>query len=148
MLNEDLSREYQAIISYVVYSQVLKGAEYMDIANQLEIHAKQELDHALTISRQIDYLGKMPVVTPKPVRTSEKAKDMLRFDLENENETVRNYRDRVRQCEALGEFAMAEQIRQILMQEQDHQIDLATALGEEVPNVNSSPQRRSQGKRR
>ena len=148
LLNEDLSREYQAIISYVVYSQVLKGAEYMDIANQLEIHAKQELDHALTLSRQIDYLGKMPVVTPKPVRTSEKAKDMLRFDLENENETVRNYRDRVRQCEALGEFAMAEQIRQILMQEQDHQIDLATALGEEVPNVNSSPQRRSQGKRR
>jgi bacterioferritin len=120
----------------------------MDIANQLEIHAKQELDHALTLSRQIDYLGEMPVVTPKPVRTSEKAKDMLRFDLENENETVRNYRDRVRQCEALGEFAMAEQIRQILMQEQDHQIDLATALGEEVPNVNSSPQRRSQGKRR
>jgi bacterioferritin len=89
LLNEDLSREYQAIISYVVYSQVLKGAEYMDIADQLEIHAKQELDHALTISRQIDYLGKMPAVTPKPVRTSEKAKDMLRFDLENENETVR-----------------------------------------------------------
>jgi len=148
LLNDDLSREYQAIISYVVYSQVLKGAEYMDIANQLEIHAKQELDHALTISRQIDYLGKMPFVTPKPVRTSEKAKDMLRFDLENENETIRNYRDRVRQCEALGEFAMAEQIRQILMQEQDHQIDLATALGEEVPNVNSGPQRRSQGKRR
>src|ERR1700746_411098 len=148
LLNEDLAREYQAIISYVVYSQVLKGAEYMDIANQLEIHAKQELDHALTLSRQIDYLGKMPVVTPKPVRTSEKAKDMLRFDLENENETVRNYRDRVRQCEALGEFAMAEQIRQILMQEQDHQIDLATALGEEVPNVNSGPQSRRLGKRR
>jgi bacterioferritin len=147
LLNEDLSREYQAIISYVVYSQVLKGAEYMDIANQLEIHAKQELDHALTISRQIDYLGKMPSVTPKPVRTSEKAKDMLRFDLENENETIRNYRDRVRQCEALGEFAMAEQIRQILMQEQDHQIDLATALGEDVPNVNSGPQSRSQKRR-
>ena len=147
LLNEDLSREYQAIISYVVYSQVLKGAEYMDIANQLEIHAKQELDHALTISRQIDYLGKMPSVTPKPVRTSEKAKDMLRFDLENENETIRNYRDRVRQCEALGEFAMAEQIRQILMQEQDHQIDLATALGEEVPNVNSGPQSRNQKRR-
>jgi bacterioferritin len=146
LLNEDLSREYQAIISYVVYSQVLKGAEYMDIADQLEIHAKQELDHALTISRQIDYLGKMPAVTPKPVPTSEKAKDMLR--LENENETVRNYRDRVRQCEVLGEFAMAEQIRQILMQEQDHQIDLATALGEEVPNVNSGPQSRRLGKRR
>ena len=137
LLNEDLSREYQAIIAYVVYSQVLKGAEYMDIASQLEIHAKQELDHALILSRQIDYLGKMPAVTPKPVRTSEKARDMLRYDLDNENETIRNYRDRVRQCEALGEFALAEQIRQILVQEQDHQIDLATALGEEVPNVNA-----------
>ena len=136
LLNEDLSREYQAIIAYVVYSQVLKGAEYMDIADQLEIHAKQELDHALMISRQIDYLGAMPTVTPKPVKTSKNAKDMLRFDLDNENETVRNYRDRIRQCEALGEFALAEQIRKILMQEQDHQIDLATALGIEVPNVN------------
>jgi bacterioferritin len=136
LLNEDLSREYQAIIAYVVYSQVLKGAEYMDIADQLEIHAKQELDHALMISRQIDYLGAMPTVTPKPVKTSKNAKDMLRFDLDNENETIRNYRDRIRQCELLGEFAMAEQIRKILMQEQDHQIDLATALGIEVPNVN------------
>ena len=117
LLNEDLSREYQAIIAYVVYSQVLKGAEYMDIADQLEIHAKQELDHALMISRQIDYLGAMPTVTPKPVKTSKNAKDMLRFDLDNENETIRNYRDRIRQCEALGEFAMAEQIRKILMQD-------------------------------
>jgi bacterioferritin len=135
LLNEDLSREYQAIISYVVYSQVLKGAEYMSIADQLELHAQQELKHALIISRQIDYLGKMPSVTPKPVRTSEAAKEMLRFDLENENETIRNYGERVRQCDALGEFAMAEQIRQILIDEQDHQIDLATALGEDVPDV-------------
>ena len=135
LLNEDLSREYQAIIAYVVYSQVLKGAVYMNIAAQLEVHAKQELDHALIISRQIDYLGKMPTVTPKPVRVSDKAKEMLRFDLENENETIRNYRERVRQCEELGEFAMAEQIRDILVNEQDHQIDLATALGEDAPNV-------------
>lgn len=145
LLNEDLAREYQAIIGYVVYSQVLKGAEYMDIASQLEIHAKQELEHALTISRQIDYLGKMPAVTPRPVRTSKEAKEMLRFDLENENETIRNYRDRIRQCEALGEFAMAEQIRQILVQEQDHQIDLATALGEEVPDLSGGPQSRRRG---
>jgi len=143
LLNEDLSREYQAIIAYVVYSQVLKGAEYMNIADQLEVHAKQELDHALIISRQIDYLGAMPTVTPKPVKTSEDPRQMLRFDLENENETIRNYRERVRQCETLGEFAMAEQIRQILTQEQDHQIDLATALGEDVPDVGSrGPQKR------
>jgi bacterioferritin len=137
LLNEDLSREYQAIIAYVVYSQVLKGAEYMAIANQLEIHAGQELKHALMVSRQIDYLGKMPSVSPKPVRTSEDAREMLRFDLDNENETIRNYRERVQQCEALGEYAMAEQIRQIIVEEQDHQIDLATALGEDVPDINT-----------
>jgi bacterioferritin len=142
LLNEDLSREYQAIIAYVVYSQVLKGAEYMNIAAQLEEHAHQELQHALTISRQIDYLGKMPSVTPKPVKTSDKARDMLKFDLDNENVTILNYRERVRQCEALGEFAMAEQIREILVQEQDHQIDLATALGEDVPDVSKLRKRK------
>lgn len=135
LLNEDLAREYQAIIAYVVYFQVLKGAEYMNIADQLETHAQQELQHALIISRQIDYLGKMPTVTPRPVKVSEDPKEMLKFDLDNENETVRNYRERVRQCEAIGEFALAEQIRQILVQEQDHQIDLATALGIEVPKI-------------
>jgi bacterioferritin len=139
LLNEDLSR-------YVVYSQVLKGAEYMNIAAQLEEHAHQELQHALIISRQIDYLGAMPSVTPKLVKTSQKARDMLSFDLDNENETIRNYRDRIRQCEALGEFAMAEQIREILVQEQDHQIDLATALGIEVPDVGAG-RPRSKGMR-
>jgi len=148
LLNEDLSREYQAIIAYVVYSQVLTGAAYTDIAAQLELHAKQELDHALIISRQIDYLGKMPVVTPKPVRTSKDAKEMLRFDLDNENETIRNYRERIPQCEAIGEYALAEQIRQILMQEQDHQIDLATALGIEGPDVGGGPQGRASRTRR
>ena len=133
-LNEDLGREYQAIISYVVYSQVLKGAEYMNIAAELEKHAQEELGHALIISKQIDYLGGMPTVQPKQVRTSENAKEMLQFDLENETETIRNYRQRVSQCEALGEYAMAEHIREILMQEQEHQIDLATALGIEVPH--------------
>src|SRR5438067_1158231 len=133
-LNEDLSREYQAIISYVVYSQVLKGAQYMSIAAELEKHASQELQHALLVSKQIDYLGGSPVVTPKPVRTSDDPKAMLRFDLDNETETVRNYRERVRQCEALEEYAMAEVIRDILVQEQEHQIDLATALGIDVPD--------------
>jgi len=141
LLNEDLSREYQAIIAYVVYSQVLKGAEYMAIANQLEIHAGQELKHALMVSRQIDYLGKMPSVNPKPVRTSEDAREMLRFDLDNENQTIMNYRERVRQCEAMGEYAIAEHIRKIIVQEQEHQNDLATALGEDVPDITRPEQR-------
>jgi len=135
LLNEDLSREYQAIIAYVVYSQVLKGAEYMSIADQLQKHAAEELKHALTISRQIDYLGAMPTVTPKPVKVSDKAEVMLRADLQNEVDTIKNYRERVRQCEALGEFALAEHIREILLDEQDHMIDLATALGEDSPDV-------------
>jgi len=138
LLNEDLAREYQAIISYVIYSQVLKGAQYMKIAAELEVHAAEELSHALLISRQIDYLGGMPVTEPKSVRTSEKAEDMLRFDLENETETIKHYRERVRQCEALGEFALAEHLREILMQEQDHQIELATALGIEVPHCDDA----------
>ncbi len=140
-LNQDLEREYQAIIAYVNYSQVLKGPEYMSIAEELELHAKQELEHALLIARQIDYLGGMPSVTPKTVRTSEEPEDMLRFDLENENETVRNYRERVRQCEALGEYAIAETIRKILVNEQEHQIDLATALGEDLPDVTTARER-------
>jgi bacterioferritin len=141
LLNEDLAREYQAIIAYVVYSQVLKGAQYMQIAGELEKHARQELDHALIIAKQIDYLGGMPTVSPKPVRTSEQAEEMLRFDLENENQTIKNYRERVRQCEALGEYALAEQIRSILVNEQEHQIDLATALGEDVPDVTRPEER-------
>jgi bacterioferritin len=135
LLNEDLAREYQAIIAYVVYSQVLKGAAFMSIAKELETHAKQELDHALIIAKQIDYLGGTPAVVPKPVKLSDKAEALLRFDLENETETIRQYRSRVRQCEALGEYAMAEHIREILKAEQEHQIDLATALGEDPPDM-------------
>lgn len=141
LLNDDLAREYQAVIAYVVYSQVLKGPEYMAIAGELEIHAGEELAHAITIAKQIDYLGGMPCVTPKPVKTSDKAKEMLRFDLDNENETIRNYRQRVRQCEDLGEYALAEQIRSILVQEQEHQMDLATALGVDVPDVTKPDER-------
>ncbi len=142
-LNEDLSREYQAIIAYVVYSQVLKGAEYMAIAKELETHAQEELQHALTIAKHIDYLGGTPAVTALPVKQSDKPREMLRADLENENATIRNYRERVRQCEALEEYAIAEDIREILRQEQEHQTDLATALGEDAPDVShkSRPRR-------
>jgi bacterioferritin len=134
-LNEDLAREYQAIIAYVVYSQALKGAQYMNIARELEQHAGQELQHALKVAKHIDYLGGMPTATPLKVVLSQDAEKMLRADLENENNTIRAYRDRVRQCEALGEYAIAEDIREILREEQEHQIDLATALGEDVPDV-------------
>jgi bacterioferritin len=132
-LNEDLAREYQAIIAYVVYSQVLTGAEYMTIAKELEVHAGEELQHALTIARHIDYLGGTPTVTPKAVAPPKDAKQMLRADLDNETDTIKQYRIRLHQAEACDEFAIAEDLREILRQEQEHQIDLATALGIEVP---------------
>ena len=135
LLNEDLAREYQAIIAYVIYSQVIKGASYMAIAKELEVHASEELAHAITIAKQIDYLGGVPTTAVKPVKISDDPKTLLEADLENENETIRHYRERVRQCEALSEFALAEDIREILRQEQEHQIDLATALGVDVPDV-------------
>ncbi len=134
LLNEDLEREYQAVIAYVNYSAVLKGAQYMNIAAELAVHATEELAHAIAIANHIDYLGGMPSVKPKPVKTSEKSEDMLRFDLENEKETIKNYRRRVKQCDELNEFALSESIREILMQEQDHLVSLATALGIDPPN--------------
>jgi len=135
LLNEDLTREYQAIIAYVVYSQVLKGAAYMKIAKELEKHAAEELVHALKISKQIDYFGGMPGVAPKKVMTSEDPKRMLQFDLENEKETIRNYRQRIQQADAMGEFALSEVLREIVVQEQEHLIDLATALGIQSPEI-------------
>jgi len=134
-LNEDLAREYQAVIAYVVYSQVLKGAQYMNIAKELETHAGEELSHALKISKHIDYLGGMPTATAEPVKQSDDAVTMLRADLENERATIVAYRERVRECESIGEYAIAEDIREILRQEQEHLIDLATALGEDPPDV-------------
>jgi len=133
LLNADLSREYQAIIAYTVYSQVIKGAKYTDIARELEKHAGEELSHAIKIAKQIDYLGGSPVVVPQPVKTSDDPVVMLRADLENERVTVANYRQRIRQAEAMGEFALSETLRQIIVQEQDHEIDLSDALGIDVP---------------
>jgi bacterioferritin len=134
-LNGDLAREYQAIIAYVNYSQVLKGAEYMSIAKELEVHAGEELTHALQIAKQIDYLGGSPTVKPEPVKTSDDAREMLKFDLDNELKTIANYRNRIREAESIGEYALCEVLRQIVTQEQEHAIDLATALGIDVPPI-------------
>jgi bacterioferritin len=136
LLNEDLAGEYQAIIAYTVYSQVLKGAAYTDIARELEAHAGEELAHAVKIAKQVDYLGGMPCVTPKLVKTSNDPETMLRADLENEQETVTRYRERIKQAEAMGEFALSEILRGIIVQEQEHEIDLSSALNIAVPPIN------------
>ncbi len=135
LLNADLAREYQAIIAYVVYSQTLKGAPYTDIAGELEAHAAEELSHALKIARQIDYLGGTPEVRPEPVKLSNDARAMLQFDLENERRTIQNYRERIFQADAMGEFALSEVLREIIVQEQEHLLDLADALGIQAPEI-------------
>lgn len=135
LLNEDLAREYQAVIAYTTYSQTMKGAAYNHIAGELEVHASEELSHALLIAKQIDYLNGSPTVTPKEVKVSEKAEEMLRFDLENEKETIQNYRERIRQADALGEYALGEVLRKIIAQEQEHLTDLADALGIDTPRI-------------
>ncbi len=135
LLNEDLAREYQAIISYIIYSQTMKGAQFTDIAGELELHAAEELSHALQIAKQIDYFNGRPVTQPREVKTSDKAEDMLRFDLENEKVTIASYRERIRQAEAMGEFALSEVLRKIIAQEQEHFLDLAGALGIENPTI-------------
>ncbi len=145
LLNEDLAGEYQAIIAYTVYSQVLKGAAYTDIARELEAHAGEELGHAILIAKQVDYLGGMPGVLPKPVKTSNDPVEMLRADLENERATVARYRVRIRQAEAMGEFALSEVLRGIIVQEQDHEIDLSAALGINVPPIDRPPEKKTAG---
>ncbi len=135
LLNEDLAREYQAVIAYVVYSQTIKGAPYTDIARELESHATEELSHALKIARQIDYFGGTPSVRPEPVKLSEDPKSMLQFDLDNERITIQNYRERIQQADAMGEFALSEVLRGIIVQEQEHLLDLADALGIDAPEI-------------
>lgn len=135
LLNEDLAREYQAIIAYTVYSQTIKGAAYNDIAGELELHAAEELSHALLIAKQIDYFNGTPVTTPKEVKMSDKAEEMLKFDLNNEKETLLAYRERIRQADAMGEYALGEVLRKIIAQEQDHLQDLADALGIDTPKI-------------
>jgi bacterioferritin len=127
--NEDLAREYQAIIQYVVFSSTLKGAEYGDIAEELKLHASEELAHALEVAKQIDYLGADPTVKGKEAEYSQDSKTMLEIDLRSEQETIKNYRERIRQAERAGEFALSEALRDIIAQEQDHEIDLKDALG-------------------
>ncbi len=135
LLNEDLAREFQAVIAYVVYSQTMKGAQFTDIAGELEKHAAEELSHALHIAKQIDYFNGRPVTEPKPVKMSDKPEDMLRFDLENERTTIQNYRERIQQAEKMGEFALSEVLRKIIVQEQEHLQDLADALGIDTPSI-------------
>ena len=128
-LNGDLAREYKTIIQYVVFSSTLKGAQYGNIAEQLREHASEELKHAILVAEQVDYLGGTPIVEPAKVETSDDSRVMLELDLKAEQETIRNYGERIKQAQDVGEFGIASVLYGIIRNEQDHAIDLKDALG-------------------
>ena len=129
LLNKDLSLEYTAIVQYVQHGGVLTGAEYGDIVKEIKIHATEELQHAITLAEQIDYLGGFPTVNVPPAATSKDNKEMLQQDLTGEEDAISRYKQRIIQAEELMELALAQKLRGILSVEQEHAMDLRSALG-------------------
>jgi len=129
LLNQDLALEYTAIVQYTQHSGVLTGAEYGDIIKEIKIHASEELQHAITLAEQIDYLGGVPTADVPSAKVSQNNRDMLQQDLEGEEDAVARYKQRIVQAEELKELALSQQLRQILAMEQEHAMDLRNALG-------------------
>jgi len=129
LLNDDLAWEYNAAIQYVQHSGVLTGAQYGDIKKEIILHANEELQHAITLADQIDYLGGVPTVKVYPAQTSPKNEVMLQQDLDGENDAIARYSARIEQAEELKLLHLAQQLRQILIMEQEHAMDLEQALG-------------------
>jgi bacterioferritin len=129
LLNKDLSLEYTAIVQYIQHSGVITGAEYGDIVKEMKIHANEELQHAIILAEQIDYLGGFPAVDVPAAATSRNNKEMLEQDLTGEEDAIARYKMRIVQAEQLMELALAQKLREILSMEQEHAMDLRNALG-------------------
>lgn len=129
LLNKDLGLEYTAMVQYIQHQGVLKGAMYQSIAKELAVHAQEELQHAIIIAGQIDYLGGVPTVDVPPARISGDNVTMLQQDLEGENDAIARYITRIRQAEDLNLYHLSHQLRNILAVEQEHAMDLEQALG-------------------
>jgi bacterioferritin len=130
-LNNDLSWEYTAAIQYIQHSSVITGAAYMGIKKELVVHANEEIQHALILAGQINYLRGIPATHVYEVKTSKDNAVMLQQDLEGENDAIRRYIERIQEAEELNLFHLAQQLRQILAMEQEHAMDLEEALGTE-----------------
>lgn len=128
-LNHDLELEYSAAIQYINHSAVMKGAAYGDIIKELKIHANEEVQHAMILADQIDYLGGKPTIEVGEIKVSDKNETMLNQDLDGENDAIKRYKIRIEQAEILKEYALAQQLRTILAVEQEHAMDLKQALG-------------------
>ncbi len=129
LLNLDLTLEYAAAIQYIQHAAVMTGAQYGDIIKELRVHANEEIQHAITLADQIDFLGGFPTVDIGKIKTSKENIEMLKQDLEGEEDAIRRYKTRIDQAEELKEFALAQQLRNILAVEQEHAMDLYQALG-------------------
>ena len=129
LLNKDLALEYTGMVQYVQHSGVLTGAEYGDIIKEIKIHANEELQHAIILAEQIDYLGAFLTVHTPPAAMSEDNREMLQQDLAGEEDAIDRYKQRIVQAEELMELALAQKLREILSVEQEHAMDLRNALG-------------------
>jgi bacterioferritin len=129
LLNLDLELEYSAAIQYINHAAVMTGAAYGDIIKELKIHANEEIQHAVVLADQIDYLRGAPSVNVGMIRTSEVNDEMLQQDLDGEQDAIKRYKVRIEQAEQLKEYALAQQLRNILATEQEHAMDLMQALG-------------------
>lgn len=127
-LNEDLGSEYQSIIQYIQHTATVKGAEYRSIVEELGAHLSQELEHASTLAKQIDFLGGTPTVVVPPVPDVSEGRAALQADLDLEERQLQRYRDRVQEATDLGLPDVAEVLRPLLEQTQDHVADLRDVL--------------------
>jgi bacterioferritin len=129
LLNMDLELEYSAAIQYINHAAVMTGAAYGDIIKELKVHANEEVQHAMILADQIDYLEGAPTIKVGKIHTSKDNTEMLQQDLDGEEDAIRRYKMRIEQAEQLKEFALAQQLRTILAVEQEHAMDLKQALG-------------------
>jgi bacterioferritin len=129
LLNMDLELEYSAAIQYINHAAVMTGAAYGDIIKELKIHANEEVQHAMVLADQIDYLRGSPSINVGKIQISKDNDEMLQQDLDGEEDAIKRYKVRIEQAEQLKEFALAQQLRNILATEQEHAMDLRQALG-------------------
>ena len=129
LLNEDLELEFQSIVQYIQHIASVKGAEYQSTLDELARHVEQELQHALTLARQIDFLGGVPSTRVPDVGRATDARGALRADLELEERQLDRYRERAAQAEELSLPDVAGTLAQLLEQTQEHARDLRAALG-------------------
>ncbi len=127
-LNKDLEWEYAAAVQYVQHASVISGAQYESIQKELIIHSQEEMQHAVMLSEQIDFLGGVPTIDVERRDVSTSAVEMLKQDLWGEDNAIARYKERIAQAEALREYGLRRVLEDILIQEEEHKRDLQSAL--------------------